>query len=171
MTTETIKTTYPSDTEAEYHESTERLANELLAEYTPQQIAIIAAQHMIYVDLLKASADAAKAASVAKDQLFQVQEQRLLLSIEESKKKLTPRQAAQFAKIAIRASESAEGRRRSDLRHDKPGGSREKRDAMRAAWASGKYSSRDICAEEECAALGMSFSAARKALRNTPDPG
>lgn len=55
--------------------------------------------------------------------------------------------------------------------HSKPGGSREKRDAIRQAWASGKYSSRDICAEQECAALGMSFSTARKALRGTPDPG
>lgn len=54
--------------------------------------------------------------------------------------------------------------------HDKPGGSREKQDAIRAIWATGKYSNRDRCAEEECAALGMSFSTARKALRNTPDP-
>ena len=37
-------------------------------------------------------------------------------------------------------------------------------------WASGKYKSRDICAEQECAALKLSFSTARKALRNTPDP-
>jgi hypothetical protein len=54
--------------------------------------------------------------------------------------------------------------------HDKPGGSRSKADAVRAAWATGNFESRDICAEQECAALGMSFSAARKALRNTPDP-
>lgn len=56
-----------------------------------------------------------------------------------------------------------------EVRHSKPGGSREKRESIRAIWASGKYSSRDICAEQECAALGMSFSAVRKALRNTPD--
>lgn len=37
-------------------------------------------------------------------------------------------------------------------------------------WASGKYKSRDLCAEQECAALKLSFSTARKALRNTPDP-
>ncbi len=45
-----------------------------------------------------------------------------------------------------------------------------KRAAIRDIWASGKYSSRDICAEQECAALGMSFSSARKALRRTPGP-
>jgi len=55
-------------------------------------------------------------------------------------------------------------------KHSKPGGSYDKQERMRAAWASGKYTSRDRCAEEECAALGISISTARKALRNTPDP-
>ena len=44
------------------------------------------------------------------------------------------------------------------------------KDAIRAAWASGKYSSRMICAEQEAAAMGISVDTARKALRNTPDP-
>lgn len=70
---------------------------------------------------------------------------------------------------------SAEWRRQSartaaNARHDRPGGSREKQRKIREIWASGKYSTRDICAEEECAALDMSFSAARKALRNAPGP-
>ena len=56
----------------------------------------------------------------------------------------------------------------ANVRHGSPGGSREKQEKIRVLWASGKYTSRDICAEQECAALGMSFSAARKALRNTP---
>lgn len=59
----------------------------------------------------------------------------------------------------------------ADALHNKPGGSREKRNAIRASWASGKYTSRDRCAEEECAALEMSFSAARNALKNQPKPG
>lgn len=59
----------------------------------------------------------------------------------------------------------------ADALHSKPGGSRDKREAIRRAWATGKYSSRDICAEQEAGAHGMSFSAARKALRNTPEPG
>ena len=67
-------------------------------------------------------------------------------------------------------SASALGKKAADARHDKPGGSRSMRAAIRETWASGKYSSRDICAEEECGALGVSFSAARKALRNTADP-
>lgn len=62
------------------------------------------------------------------------------------------------------------GRRAAEVRHNKPGGSREKQARIREIWASGKYTSRDRCAEEEGRALGMSFSAARRALRNTPDP-
>ncbi|MBC8366755.1 hypothetical protein H8E52_05025 [bacterium] len=58
----------------------------------------------------------------------------------------------------------------ADARHNQPGGSRDKQQQIRDIWATGKYTSRDRCAEEECAALDMSYSAARKALRNTPDP-
>mgnify|MGYP001326757587 CR=1 FL=1 len=69
-----------------------------------------------------------------------------------------------------REARSLLARQAANALHSKPGGSRSKADAVRAAWASGKYSSRDICAEQECAGLDMSFSAARKALRNTPNP-
>lgn len=62
------------------------------------------------------------------------------------------------------------GAKAANARHSKPGESRDRQQQMRVLWASGKYSSRDICAEQECAALGMSFSSARKALRGTPDP-
>ena len=62
------------------------------------------------------------------------------------------------------------GKHAADALHDKPGGNREKQASICSAWASGKYSDRDLCAEQECAALNMSFSTARKALRNTPEP-
>ena len=65
---------------------------------------------------------------------------------------------------------SQNARKAANARHDRPGGSRDRQQQIRAIWATGKYTSRDRCAEEECAELGMSFSAARKALRNTPDP-
>lgn len=53
----------------------------------------------------------------------------------------------------------------ANARHAQPGGSREKHEQILAIWATGKYSSKDLCAEQECAALNMSFSTARKALR------
>lgn len=65
---------------------------------------------------------------------------------------------------------SSDARIKANLLHDQPGGSREKKMQMRELWASGKYSNRSLCAEQECAALDMSYDAARKALRNTPDP-
>jgi len=70
----------------------------------------------------------------------------------------------------IRKASSDRGVTAADTRHSAPGGSREKRKAIQAVWASGKYDSRDRCAEEECGALGVSFTTARKALRNTPKP-
>ncbi len=56
----------------------------------------------------------------------------------------------------------------ANARHSLPGGSREKQQKIREIWNSGKYTSRDLCAEQECAALDMSFSVARKALKNHP---
>lgn len=58
----------------------------------------------------------------------------------------------------------------AEQRHGRAGGTRDKKEEIRKIWATGKYDSRDVCAEQECAALGMSFSTARKALRNTPAP-
>ena len=59
----------------------------------------------------------------------------------------------------------------ANARHSAPGGSRDKKQSIQDVWMLGHYSSRDICAEEEYAALGFNtFSAARKALRNTLDP-
>lgn len=66
--------------------------------------------------------------------------------------------------------ESTKGRNAANERHAKPGGSRDKANKIREIWASGKYSNRDLCATEECDHLEMSWSAARRALRNTPDP-
>ncbi|MFO1262703.1 MAG: hypothetical protein U1E84_05075 [Rhodoferax sp.] len=58
----------------------------------------------------------------------------------------------------------------ASARHSQPGGSRDKQNQIRAIWASGKYKTRDICAEQECAALNMSIKSARNALVNEPDP-
>ena len=45
------------------------------------------------------------------------------------------------------------------------------KDDICLAWSSGKYTSRDICAEQEYSSLGFnSFKAARNALIGTPDP-
>lgn len=71
---------------------------------------------------------------------------------------------------AVKTEARKRGKHAAEARHSKPGGNRSKAEEMRRLWASGKYTSRDICAEQECSAQGMSFSAARKALINTPEP-
>lgn len=78
---------------------------------------------------------------------------------------------------AARDSVKAEAEFRSEISsnaahalHSKPGGSWEKRQLIRDAWASGKFSTRIGCAEEESGAIGMSLSKAIKDLRNTPEP-
>lgn len=79
---------------------------------------------------------------------------------------------AQTAQFEIGSPEwrSENARHAANARHDRPGESRSKQQIIREIWATGKYSSRDRCAEEECWSLGISYSTARKALRNTPDP-
>jgi hypothetical protein len=72
---------------------------------------------------------------------------------------------------AVAAQEKKEkAKNAAERRHGKEGGSRDKQDKIRKLWATGKYDTRDICAEQEYEGLKMSFSTARKALRNTSDP-
>ncbi|AEJ01637.1 hypothetical protein Nit79A3_1832 [Nitrosomonas sp. Is79A3] len=60
----------------------------------------------------------------------------------------------------------------ADIRHGKTKNEREeKKLKIVKIWGSGKFSTRDLCAEEEYSALGFSSRGeACKALRNTPDP-
>jgi hypothetical protein len=68
----------------------------------------------------------------------------------------------------IKIDRSESGKKAAEKRHAENYKLHEK---VRSAWASGKYSSRDICAEEEYSLLGFgSFKAARNALKGTPDP-
>ena len=99
MTAETTKTTYPSDTEAEYHESTERLANELLAEYTPLQIAIIAAQHMIYVDVLQEGVDSRQSLIETLSMLNDSRNQHIEALQCENEQKISTKNFQEIAKI------------------------------------------------------------------------
>ena len=58
---------------------------------------------------------------------------------------------------------SQQARQNAETGHNKPGGSTEKAKQIREVWSSGKYSNRSFCAEQECAALGMSYDAVRRA--------
>jgi hypothetical protein len=59
----------------------------------------------------------------------------------------------------------------ADAKYNQPNGSRERAKKICEMWATGTYTSRDICAEQEYDGLGYgSFKAARNALKNTPNP-
>lgn len=60
-------------------------------------------------------------------------------------------------------------RKGAEALHKKKG-FKERKTALREIWASGKYTHRDLCAEQEYEAMDMSYSTARKALQNTPKP-
>lgn len=65
---------------------------------------------------------------------------------------------------------SERARNAANARHSQPGGTLDKQQKIRTEWATGKFRTRDECAEIVCNQIGVSFSAARKALRNTPEP-
>ena len=96
--------------------------------------------------------------------LFVIEQGKSARFVDNVKNDLLRNYAAQQRKKHLDAMNAA------DALHDQPGGSREKQRLIREAWASGKYTSRDVCAEQECGGLEISFSTARKALRNTPNP-
>lgn len=79
--------------------------------------------------------------------------------------------AALIERQRLEQETSQRGRNAADAKHNKPGGSRDKRGQIQEIWAGGKYADRGVCAEEEWQALGFgSIDTARKALRNTPNP-
>ncbi len=70
--------------------------------------------------------------------------------------------------IVEKGAQSNSGKHAANVRHAE---NRERREIIREIWESGKYSNRNICADEEWAGLGFnSKSTARHALENTPDP-
>lgn len=72
--------------------------------------------------------------------------------------------------VGVKQYKSERAKHAADKRHSMPGGARDKEREVKEAWASGKYESRDICAEQECGGLRWSFKSARNALVGTPEP-
>ncbi len=74
----------------------------------------------------------------------------------------------EWAKTLPSKTRSASASVAANKRHEP---ARARREEIQAIWATGKYISRDICAEEEYSAIGfLSYKAARNALTNTPAP-
>ena len=58
----------------------------------------------------------------------------------------------------------------ANVRHDQPGGTRDRQQQIRAIWKTGDYKTRMQCAEQKHEKLGMSYHTALKALRNIDKP-
>lgn len=72
--------------------------------------------------------------------------------------------------VGVKEQRKAQARKGADTVHNKAGGSRDRKAQAQAIWAEGNYTSRDICAEQECAALGVTFKTFRDYLIGTPNP-
>ena len=146
-----------------------KLAGELLSAYTPEQLALIAAQHMIYVNALQQTSEAISKFNETQKELTNAQGESLQrLQLEHQ---YLVKNTAKIIRLALNKHSTYKARNSVNARHNKPGGSRELKEKIQKIWAAGNHTSRDICAEKEWSDIGYgSFSAARKALRNTPDP-
>ena len=82
----------------------------------------------------------------------------------------SPEALAVLILVAVGEANSSRAKLVATKGHAEKGRSRDKRKTIQESWASGNFKSRAICAEQECAYIGMSISTAIKALRNTPDP-
>ena len=82
----------------------------------------------------------------------------------------SPEALAVLMLVAVGEANSERAREIADKGHEKPGGSRDKKRQILDIWASGKYSTKEECAEQECDELRVKFGKARKDLRNAPDP-
>lgn len=106
----------------------------------------------------------------ALQQLAEDQERNINKMADEAMTALQLAERNVLQRVQMQVHASRRGKKAAEQRHSRPGGSREKREKIRAVWSSGKYSSKDLCAEQECAGLEMSFSSARRALRGAPNP-
>ncbi|WP_155888416.1 hypothetical protein [Cupriavidus sp. WS] len=87
----------------------------------------------------------------------------VLLGLERAKK---PSKAEKLMLDLHGQNLSSAGRKGAEVRHGQRGGYWEKKDEMRKRWASGKYKTRDDCADQEHKALGISRDTSGK--RPTP---
>lgn len=73
-------------------------------------------------------------------------------------------------KAAPAKARKASSKNALDVKHNKPGGAHHNKKRILEAWATGRFKSRDVCADQEYDECGYkSFSAARKALIGSPD--
>lgn len=111
------------NSDEEYNALTDQLAKELRRDCTPEHIAVIAAQHMIYVRELNAQLDAQNGLLDATNKLIDCQSETIQakdnqLQIEIGKIDFLARNTARIAKIAIDAYPKFASKKATDSLHD-----------------------------------------------------
>jgi len=153
-------------------------ARSALEKFSPEQLAnlyataevVIEQQNLLLEDLSQQNSKLLKLLGIQIKEMpevtpAEVNEVDERMSLEESLEKMR-----QLGQVEASYKSHHRAKQAVEAKHNKPGGSRERQAKIRAIWATGKFSSKDLCAEQECGALGMSFTSARKALRNQPEP-
>lgn len=120
------------------------------AKYSYDDLLIIAANYRVMVDLLGNTPI----------------ETKISLPLSDVCSKIVPGVVSK----AVAATKSYSANTAINARHNKPGGSREKKTKLLEKWASGQYSTRDCCAYEWAEEFGMTEKTARRALQGTQDP-
>lgn len=82
----------------------------------------------------------------------------------------SPEALAVLMLVAVGEANKSRSKKAADKGHERQDGSRDKKKQIREIWASGKYITKVLCAEEEYLSLEVSFDKARRDLRNVPDP-
>ncbi|CAG0946949.1 hypothetical protein ANRL1_03473 [Anaerolineae bacterium] len=86
------------------------------------------------------------------------------------KQKLEWQKWVQYCEKIDKEKKSEQSKKAADARHGQPGGYRDKKKELLDIWGSGKYRSRNDCADNEYRKLGLSRKTTRDHLQGTPNP-
>jgi hypothetical protein len=99
-----------TETDKEYQAATARLAKELMRDYTPEQLAIITAQHVIYLDDLTNTNDSTKRAASTTAELVEIQRAQLQNAALENE--VLVKETVNFIQIALNEKKAKTTRKR-----------------------------------------------------------
>ena len=124
--------------ESQYYELTEQLARSLLSENTPKELAVIAAQHLIYVDVLRQNKDEPTRGFVSKRnrpiKTTQAELESFLSGITKELASALSKGISKHAKSAGDARLKASSKEANDVRHEANRSRNEKAMSQWDAW-------------------------------------
>jgi hypothetical protein len=89
------------NSETEYHELSKNLAEELIQQHSMEELAIIAAQHLIYVDAIQQGSQETQKVTSCRHEIIEIQKRHIQTISEELDKRLTPAEAAKICHLVL----------------------------------------------------------------------